>query len=271
MMTEDKAKIIDRIKKLLALATSDSIGEAASAAAKAQELMERHSIEQAMLVIDGESVDPAITSQTLWQGKCRVPSWILQLATGMAEINRCKLWYRSSDRGEEVGGSYIKAAGTTDSLEKMSVLMDWLIQETNRLYHEEKPDNFDRGQGKRWSNAFRLGASSTIVARLKEAAAKARKEMKSGGPSSEEYRLALEAADIEALMRLDASRTKYLPATVQSALVRLDNEAALAEAWVQNNLKLSRGMPRNFQGTYGDAYATGREAGKRANLDSQGN
>jgi hypothetical protein len=224
-----------------------------------------------MLADENKSGDPTITSQILWQGKCRVPSWILQLATGMAEINRCKVWYRSSDRGEEIGGSYIKAAGTQDSLEKMSVLMDWLIQETNRLYLEEKPDNCDRGQGKRWGNAFRLGASSTIVARLKEAAAKARKEMELGGPSSEEYRLALEAADIEALMRLDASRTKYLPAMVQSALVRLDNEAKLVETWVQNTLKLKQGMPRNFKGTYGDAYATGREAGKRANLGRPGN
>ena len=266
-MTEDKQKIIDKIKKLLALSTSDSIGEAASAAAKAQELMERHSIQEAMLRNQEQtSSNPNITSIILWRGG-KVPSWMLQLACGIGEVNRCKVWYRAGRRSKGYDGC-IEAAGTAESLEKMSVLLDWLRRETDRLYHEEKPDDFDRGDGKRWANAFRLGASSTIVKRLQEAAAKARREMESGGPNQDEYRLALENADIESLMRLDAervNRTIYLPAQVQSALVRLDNEVKMVHAWVQAKHKLKTSH-RDYRGSFDEGYVMGREAGKRANL-----
>ena len=95
-MTDDKQKIIDKIKKLLALATSDSIGEAAAAAAKAQELMEKHAIEEAMLRDQepNNTSTPDITSVVLWRGG-KVPSWMLQLACGIGEVNRCKVWFRS--------------------------------------------------------------------------------------------------------------------------------------------------------------------------------
>lgn len=264
-MTQDKQKIIDKVRKLLALSTSDSIGEAAAAAAKAQELMEKHSILEAMLADEKhDTSDPTITSKVIWNGG-KVPTWVLQLAVGIADVNRCKVWYRAGRRTKGYNG-YIQAAGTAESLEKMSVLLDWLISETNRLYVEEKPDVFDRSHGKRWANAFRLGASSTIIARLQEAAKQARLEMQRGGPSSEEYRRAIEMADIETLMRLDASRKVYLPAMVQTALVRLDNEVKFVHAWVAKNLKLGKGTPRNYQGSYEAGYRTGRKAGERASL-----
>ena len=269
---EDKSKIIDKVRKLLALASdNDSIEESAAAAAKAQALMEKHSILDAMVAGERQDADPTITSIIIWSGG-KVPTWVLQLSMGLAEVNRCKVWYHAGRRSKGYNG-YIKAAGTAESLEKMSVLLDWLISETNRLYVEDKPDVFDRSHGKRWANAFRLGASSTIVARLKEAAKQARLEMQQGGPSSEEYRIALETADIETLMRLDAqriNRTVYLPAQVQSAIIRLDNEVKIVHAWVAKNLKLNKGTPRNYQGSYEAGYRSGRKAGERANLHGPG-
>lgn len=265
---EDKSKIIDRVRKLLALASNNtSIEESAAAAAKAQALMEKYAIIDAMVAGERQDADPTITSKVIWTGG-KVPTWILQLSMGLAEVNRCKIWYHAGRRSKGYNG-YIKAAGTEESLAKMSVLLDWLIGEVNRLYIEDKPGIFNRGDGKKWANAFRLGASSTIVARLTEAAKQARLEMQQGGPSSEAYRIALETADIEALMRLDAqriNRTVYLPAQVQTALVRLDNEVKLVAGWMSKNLKLNKGTPRNFQGSYEAGYRSGRKAGERADL-----
>ena len=45
---------IDRARKLFALSTSDNPHEAASAAAKAQEILDRHDISQAMLEADAD-------------------------------------------------------------------------------------------------------------------------------------------------------------------------------------------------------------------------
>jgi|GEM_PF-5700350 len=255
-------KIVEKIKKLLAMAGGNSINEAAIAAAKAQELMEKHSIIEAMLA--EKSTDPTITQTSIWSGG-KVPTWVLQLAMGLGEVNRCKVWYQAGRRSRGYNG-YIKAAGTPGSLEKMALLLNWLMRETDRLYSEEKPDHFDRGDGKRWANAFRLGASSTIVLRLKGATAKARREMTAGGPDADDYRRAIEMADIETIMRLDASRQVYLPAQVQTALTRLDNEYKLVLQWVKKNQPLRKGTPRNFKGNYGDGYSRGREAGNRANL-----
>jgi hypothetical protein len=209
---------------------------------------------------EGESqeTNPNIIERTIYQSG-KVATWVLQLATGIADVNRCRVWY-SSHQG------YIKAAGTQDAMDRMALLLGWLQGETDRLYQSSKPDYLDRGEGKRWANAFRLGASSTIVMRLKEAATKARREMQQGGASTEEYRIALANADIETVMRLDAAHSTFLPARVETAIARLDNERNLVDAWMKGNLKLRKGAPRNYCGTYGEGYASGREAGKRANL-----
>jgi len=74
-------------------------------------------------------------------------------------------------------------------------------------------------------------------------------------------------------MRLDAqrvNRTIYLPAQVQTALIRLDNEVKLVHGWVAKNLKLGKGAPRNFAGSYEAGYRSGRKAGERANLHGPG-
>ena len=59
----DRDKLLDRIKRLLRLAESSNVHEAASAAARAQELMSRHRIEAASLEADSTAgiVDHRIT------------------------------------------------------------------------------------------------------------------------------------------------------------------------------------------------------------------
>jgi hypothetical protein len=50
--------VLERVRKLLALASSPNIHEAASAAAKAQALIERHRLQSWLDAADAEAADP---------------------------------------------------------------------------------------------------------------------------------------------------------------------------------------------------------------------
>lgn len=262
----EKAKIIDKIKKLLALSKSDSVGEAAAAAAKAQELMERYSIESAMLCDGMPEQSFQFITKRLWEGN-KVPTWMLQLAVGVGGVNRCHVHFRSARRrGNETTTGHISVSGTEESIEKVQLLYGWLVGEVNRLYQEERPGDFDRGSGKRWANSFRLGAVNTISIRLNQAAKRARETMLNGGLDAEEYRKASESNDIEAILRMDSERKSYLPSVVQTALMRLDAEKREATMWATRAYRLAPARNLNTRGTFGDGYARGRQAGHRANL-----
>lgn len=275
-MSDDKQRIIERVRKLLALASekkNDSIEEAASAAAKAQELMEKYSIEEAMLG-DGSKPDPDITKRVIWQGggeqSGKIATWLIQLASGICEVNRCRMWHRSMRQGRP---GCITACGTADNIDRVQMMLNWLVSEVDRLYIEERPGFLDRSQGKRWGNAFRLGASSTIIKRLHEAMKKARDEMQNntGAMTPEDanrYRLAIEQGDIETVLKMDSMRKRYLPAMVQTAIAKLDSEMDRVNLWVSKNQKL-RTQKRNFKGTYEAGYKTGQKAGERARLSQE--
>src|SRR5262245_61768133 len=65
-MTDEQSAVIDRIKKLLALSTSSNEAEAALAAARAQELLQKHNL--TMGVVQDSSQQKAETMPTDWLG-----------------------------------------------------------------------------------------------------------------------------------------------------------------------------------------------------------
>lgn len=262
-MDADRQKIIDKIRKLLALSKSDNYHEAANAAGRAQALMEKYSIETAMLEEERAEKPADPIRGIIFQGKGgKLRTWVLNIAREVARANRLSIWYTSTNKM-----AVINAAGTPHNIEAAQVLLGWLIGEVDRLYKEERPAGFTRGVGRSWANAFRLGAAKTIGQRLAESIKETRERMRAGvGFNGEEYQRALENNDIEAMMRLDAQQPKYLPARVETALLRLDEEAKRAETWKRQNVKGLRTVMRPSWVRSQDAYKRGQEAGKRASI-----
>jgi len=81
----DKAKIIDRVRKLLELATSSNEHEAATAATRAQELMERHQLLHADL-------EPEEYAVEVLDSKGRFSRWRVILASGVANAHSCEIF-----------------------------------------------------------------------------------------------------------------------------------------------------------------------------------
>lgn len=94
-MTTKHDAIIDKIRKLQSLATSPNVHEAAKAAAKAQELIERYRIE-AHLLDDAKvkETDEDLFDQVIhiFPGNA-VTTWILQLASAICAVQGVKLYY----------------------------------------------------------------------------------------------------------------------------------------------------------------------------------
>lgn len=99
----DQDRIIDKIKKCLALSQSSNAGEAANALRQAQKLMEMHGITEAKLGQSeiGEAKVKSAASVS------RVKDWELRLFNVVAKAFGCRLMFtRSNSYAEDVFASY---------------------------------------------------------------------------------------------------------------------------------------------------------------------
>jgi hypothetical protein len=223
----DSEKILDRVRKLLALATSSNVHEAANAAARAQELITRHKL-QALL--DARSEDEA----TLSDGrdapleKCRkVRKWKAALASGLARANGCEAYTVSAGRKEE----HLCVAGRPDDQAAVAALWAWLVKRLEWLSATHS------GDGSRdWHESFRIGAADTIVERLVAV------------EQVERVALTTASSDAAALVRLDAALEMRAKAVATYAQAKL-------------GLKSGRGITVRV-----DALEAGRAAGRKIPL-----
>lgn len=89
-MAESPQKIIDRIRKLLALASSNNEHEAAAAAAAAQRLLSEHNLSMSEVDIREE----ARSARTITcKSSRRPPFWVKQLASSVANAFDCRLFH----------------------------------------------------------------------------------------------------------------------------------------------------------------------------------
>ncbi len=154
--------VLDRVRKLLALATSPNVHEAAAAAARAQRLVEQHRLEGWLAAERAEADDPDpiedARDEPLEVAR-RLRKWKRVLASGLAEVNGCVAYTLEAPDGERlvlVGRSRDRAA--------VRELWEWLTKRIEWLSATEG--------GKRpraWHDAFRIGAAESIVERLRQA------------------------------------------------------------------------------------------------------
>jgi hypothetical protein len=148
--------VLDRVRKLLALAGSSNPHEAAAAAARAQALIEAHRLEG--WLSPPEDPDPITDARDapIEVGR-RIRKWKVVLASALAEVNGCVAY--TLDRGRDEA---IVLVGRAADRAAVEALWAWLVQRIEWLSATAGPDA-DRA----WHEAFRIGAVETIAARLR--------------------------------------------------------------------------------------------------------
>lgn len=98
--SEEKTKILERIRKLLRLSRSSNEYEAAAAAAKAQELLSEHNLSMDSIPSEEHAVKMR-ASRAHKKTRQRLETWAYGLASRVADAFDCK-YYHDPDVGETV-------------------------------------------------------------------------------------------------------------------------------------------------------------------------
>lgn len=167
-MVEPSERVVDRVRKLLALSASSNPNEAALAAEKAVELAHRHNLDLARIQ-DGPA-DPYLERSVDVGGAV---SWRWLLMSAVARANFCRA-LRRRERGRMLADMFL--IGESHNLAVCEFLFGYLVREIERLA--------DRGwararlvyggyvEARSWKHDFRRGAVATIDERLRERVAR---------------------------------------------------------------------------------------------------
>jgi len=150
---------LDKVRKLLALSRSADVHEAASAAARAQALVERYRLEGLLEAEEAATAEP-IEDEVLETAR-RSRRWKAVLASGLAEVNHCLAYTREEGRERQ-----IVLAGRAPDRAAVQSLWEWLVPQIEWL-----SATHGAGHDKRWHDDFRVGAADTVCARLRSVSA----------------------------------------------------------------------------------------------------
>ncbi len=240
-MTHDEA--VSKAVRLLRLSKSDNAYEAASAAAKAQEIIDRYKLESLSLSTGSLEPDEPVAdfSQAPLDEGEKVAEWKIRLASTVAKANQCRVYLACRRDGfRDLRG--ISIVGRASDSETVRYMFAWLSKEVHRL-----ADRDGKGLGKSWRNNFRLGVVDTIGRKLAE------------------QHQATEAAVVEEARVQTAIPSERSMVLVKQAIVKLEERAAETEAWVKRNLKL-KNAPIGGGRFDPSARQSGRKAGEELNL-----
>lgn len=161
-MTEAPEKIIERIKKLLALANNNpSESEAQSAMAKAQELLEAWNLDAATI---GKTAQGRPRKDQKQKGG--LYGWQRNLWKAVAELNFCAHW---SIKGLERGSTYEhRLLGSHANVVSTQVMAEYLQQAIERLAQTWAKEQGFLSVFVKDAIAYREGMALRIVARLND-------------------------------------------------------------------------------------------------------
>ena len=245
-MTREEA--IQKAVKLLRLSTSSNKHEAALAAQRAQELLDRFEISQAMLE-DGpedEKDEPifnfAERGAPLEDLGTKVPQWKSRLALAVCNANSCKVYIeRVPSRTSRLRRTFFQIIGRASDVEKVRYLYQFLCREVNRLARRD-----GEGCGVQWKLAYRIGVVETISRNLEQAKREVVSQMRKESENNP-----------QALVKLD------------NAVARLAQKAKDVEDWLAgSSLRLKHSYARDYHRAV-DARQQGRIAGKEINVGNQ--
>lgn len=160
-------KVLDKIRKLIALSGSANVHEAAVAAAAAQRLMLEHRIAETEISIETSDDDVVMDQEIYRDLRLKAPPrWHGILLNGVATANFCKLVLdterAASSDGTERRKIY-RIIGTEHDRAAVRTLYELLRGEVERLCdaaaRAQRYDRADRA-------SFKLGAASALAGRL---------------------------------------------------------------------------------------------------------
>lgn len=141
--------LIEKIRKLLALANSSNENEAAVAAEKASVLLAQYNLTLTDIGTDQETeINRKLIEQT-----SRYITWKMILLTGIAQGNGCEA-LRNNYTG------MMTVVGTPTSLMVCQQLYDYLSKTI------ERRAKYRKGRGRAYLNAFRVGCATRLSERL---------------------------------------------------------------------------------------------------------
>lgn len=265
-----KERVVDKIRKLLALAAdATEPNEAALAAERAQALMLEHAVEEEAVRGKGDA-SPAepIETEILWDYRerktmapSRIPEWHVQLAGAMARSFLCRVYYT---RGRE-----ITMVGRRSAREVFSATYFYVRSEIEKLcetgWKRERADRAGTGavstgaEARCWKTAFYSGAVSTISSRLRDSMKKL--EAGTGAPPAP---AGVSTSGIILAPAHDAPPAGPDPRTA----IVLRGRQEEVDAWLKAKVKLRKGRSGSYHGGR-DGYAQGRAAGHAVSLDKR--
>lgn len=239
-MTHEEA--VQKVAKLLRLATSDNANEAALAASRAQDIIDRYKLTGMTLDLEGKPSEPEEPIKRFDaplneedRGAGQLQRWKGYLALDLAKCNQCRV-YKS--------GPNLRIIGRASDAETVRYLYAYLVQEIERLAKRD-----GAGNGRTWTNNFRIGCAETVGKRLHE-----------------QHNATIEAVKAEA--RAEVSNPHAI-VRVEQSIVRIEQRAKAVDDWVETNVKLSKGRS-SYSRHHEGAREAGRRAGKEINLSSKG-
>ncbi len=148
-------RLLARVRKLLALAESPNVHEAALAAAQAQALIDRHHLSELLAEVDAEPITDG--RQAPLEAVKRPRRWRSILAAALAEANGCLAW-----QAESGGLTALYILGRDRDRAVVAALFEGLARQIEWLSATHAP-----GARREVHDAFRIGAVEAIGDRLR--------------------------------------------------------------------------------------------------------
>jgi len=194
----------------LKLSNSANQHEAALAAAKAQEIIDRYNLSTEDMEYGDKAKEPEenITdfSNDPLHEVCQVDTlWTLRLAYVVSELNGCRSFFHTKASGSAV----VKIIGRPSDVQTVRYLFNYLESEVRRITRLEC-----KGRSRRYQIDFRTGVVDTINHKLQQQRQQTFTEVQSEAPNA------------MALVR------------VQTSIVKIEQKVKSVDQWMKDNLKL---------------------------------
>lgn len=157
-MTQPTEKILEKVRRLLALSKSSNEFEAAAAAAKAQELLFKYKLEMNDVPSDDGRDAPREAFDRHFMVAENTAGWRGTLLNVIALNNDCSVIKHSGGTGK-----LYAVIGQKSSFEVVEYLYAYLVAEIDRL----AKTHFGKGHPDSWFTSFRYGCVNTLSKTLK--------------------------------------------------------------------------------------------------------
>lgn len=235
-MTYEQAQ--DKVVKLLRKSKSTNAAEAASFAAKAQEIMDRYSIEVTAADLDAEAVqrpdepiqnfDREAADQACQKDKL----WTVRLTGVVGNANGCRSYWKDFN-----GGCLTFLIGRASDVATARYMIGLLSQEVRRLNREHC-----QGYSEKYRRDFKYGVVDAIAIKLQE------------GWQQTTFDVRKDVTNHLALVRLN------------NAIVKLEQRLQGVEDWEKKNMQYKK-QGKSQYNAKDEARTHGRKAGETIKIN----